>query len=437
MQAIPSDLLKVTSSRTEKGSFGNILERYYYGINPGGEPEPDFPKAGVELKSSAIRKLSNGSFSAKERLVLSLINYELEARKNFSGSSFLHKSAKIMLVSYLYQDQRPVVDHPVKIAKLLEFSQLPLAEQRIIEGDWQKIVAKIRAGKAHELSEGDTLYLGACTKAATSANRRRQAGGGPAAKPRAFSLKSAFMTALVRRELGITERDVEPIIKDVSALARKSFDEIIIERFRPYIGRSVAQIHAAVGRGLNKGAKNYYADLARRIMGVSGKKIEEFEKADIVMKTIQLKANGMPKECMSFPVFKYRNIVREVWDGADGETESDLRSYLQKRFFFVVYQCSGTCKKSEARTLNGVMFWTMPMADLDGPVKRVWKETVKRIKAGRADDLPKASESPVAHVRPHARNAQDTDITPQGRRVVKKCFWLDKKYIKKIVDELR
>jgi len=46
-----------------------------------------------------------------------------------------------------------------------------------------------------------------------------------------------------------------------------------------------------------------------------------------------------------------------------------------------------------------------------------------------------SSESSVAHVRPHARNAKDTELTPQGEQLVKKSFWLNQKYIAKIIAE--
>ena len=39
---------------------------------------------------------------------------------------------------------------------------------KIIKDDYEKIVRKIQNGRAHELSEGDTMYLGACTKGATA-----------------------------------------------------------------------------------------------------------------------------------------------------------------------------------------------------------------------------------------------------------------------------
>lgn len=35
---------------SRKGGLGNLLEREYFGYEPNSSPEPDFPKAGVELK---------------------------------------------------------------------------------------------------------------------------------------------------------------------------------------------------------------------------------------------------------------------------------------------------------------------------------------------------------------------------------------------------
>ena len=44
----------------------------------------------------------------------------------------------------------------------------------IIKKDWELINQKIKDGKAHELSEGDTFYLGACTKGSTAAKSLRK-----------------------------------------------------------------------------------------------------------------------------------------------------------------------------------------------------------------------------------------------------------------------
>lgn len=435
---IPAEMLKVTIGGHSRGSFGTILERYYYGITPPNETTPDFPEAGVELKSTPLKKLARGGYSAKERLVLNIINYEKEARQTFDTSSFLRKNADIMLVSYEHENGRAAVDHPVRIAQRLLFNELPERDRHIIEDDWEKIAQKIKAGQAHELSEGDTQYLGACTKAANATVTRTQTNGGPAAKPRAFSFKAGYMTVLLRQMLAPEEasEEFEPAIKDMEVLRTKTFEQEILDRFAPYSGKSVEEIQASVGKGLNSVSKDYYAMLARRMIGVKGKKIEEFEKAEIIMKTIQLRGDGMPKEDMSFPTFKFLDLIEEDWDAAvdDEKPESSFKEQLQKRFLFVIYQCEGDCKQGDKKRFVKSFFWTMPHDVLESEVRRVWLKATGAVKESDTSKLPKKSGSEVAHVRPHGRNAADTNTLPNGTEATKRCFWLDKKFIKKVID---
>lgn len=58
------------------------------------------------------------------------------------------------------------------------------------------IMNKIRNGKAHELSEADTLYLSACTKCANSKISCRSKIFEVKAKRRAFAFKNKYMTNL-------------------------------------------------------------------------------------------------------------------------------------------------------------------------------------------------------------------------------------------------
>lgn len=433
MKAIPVDKLEMLTGEHTKASFGHLLERYYYGINPGNESTPDFPDAGVELKSTPLKR-SGGSYAAKERLVLNIINYKKEAQvADFTTSSFLKKNAHIMLVAYEHGSERAVVDHPVRIARLMEFNRLSERDQRIIKEDWNRILKKIRAGKAHELSEGDTDYLSACTKAAKSTDRRQQAAGGPPAKPRAFSFKAGYMTVLLRQMLQPAEakKEYEAAV-NARVLAHKSLEDEIISRFHPFTGKSVGEIHKKVGYGLSPKSKDYFAMLARRMIGVKRKKIEEFEKAEISMKTVQLKGNGMPKEDMSFPAFKFRDVIKQDWDAADdSEKVSGFKEQLQKRFLFVVYQCDGDCKDDDNKKLLKAFFWTIPHEILNGEVREVWNKTIAAIKASDEGSLPKKSDSKVAHVRPHGRDAKDTDIFPNGKKATKRGFWLNSQFIEK------
>ena len=74
------------------------------------------------------------------------------------------KARLILLVYYLYQQEiNNRLDYRIDYVKLFA---PPEQDIKIIEHDFEVIVEKIRNGKAHELSEGDTLYLGAAPKAA-------------------------------------------------------------------------------------------------------------------------------------------------------------------------------------------------------------------------------------------------------------------------------
>ena len=99
-------------------------------------------------------------------------------------------------MSYEHLAGKPKGDFKIDEAVLFSFPEEDLA---VIERDWETIMNKIRAGKAHELSEGDTLYLAACTKGETAASVRRQPFSEVPAKQRAYSLKASYMTQILRK----------------------------------------------------------------------------------------------------------------------------------------------------------------------------------------------------------------------------------------------
>ena len=69
---------------------------------------------------------------------------------------------------------------------------------------------------------------------------------------------------------------------------------------------------------------------------------------------------------MSFPIFRFKELVEEDWEN------STFGNYLREtRFLFVVYKFD---ENGELR-LRGAQFWNMPYEDLEGNVRKVWKET--------------------------------------------------------------
>lgn len=164
--------------------------------------------------------------------------------------------------------------------------------------------------------------------------------------------------------------------------------------------------------------------LAKAILGVKNDRIEEFEKANVELKTVRLKPNGVPKESMSFKQIQFREIVSETWE------DSAWLEELTKRFFFVVFQydASGTLR------LRKVFFWAMPVSDLE-IARKFWLDTQMKIAAGDHANFIKESDDRICHVRPKGRDSSDRMLAPSGKLEKKMAYWLNSSYIKKVIDQ--
>ncbi len=424
---------EVAETKRNKGNLGQIIEEKFFHYACNSDSRADFHEAGVELKVTPYRINNNGTLSAKERLILTMIDYYQVVNEPFEESHFWNKSKLILLVYYLYMKEiKYNLDYKINYSKLFT---PPEQDLKIIRHDYYLIVSKIKEGKAHELSEGDTLYLGAAPKAATSKDRRKQPFSDELAKPRAFAFKNSYMTYVLNNYIVPGKSTYEPIIQDESV---DSFEDYVTEKIKHYYGYSVRDLCTEFDIEIEKKPKNLEAMLAYRILGIKGNHAEEFEKASVAVKTIRIGNNDRIKESMSFPTFKFKELINEEWD------DCTFGNYLREtRFLFVVYKFD---KDNELR-LRGCQFWNIPYDDLETHVKSVWEKTKKVVAEGlkitmvngvRKNNLPKASEDPVCHVRPHAQNANDTYELPDGRQYPKQCFWLNNTYIyDQINDELK
>ena len=431
-EAIGKKIKEIDATRrieTGKGAIGTVIEESWFGYRLNSTAEPDFPEAGVELKVTPYRRTSKG-ISAKERLVCNIIDYMSEHEKTFETSSFWHKCQKMLIMSYEYKEGVEKDDFSIDNAVLFAF---PDEYRAIIKSDWEKIVSKIRAGEAHLLTEGDTLYLAACTKGKDSNSVRDQPFSDIPAKQRAYSLKSSFMTNILRRYIFGYEDD-EKIIKDWRILETKPLEDIIAQKVSKYIGKTREELKSQFNIYTNP--RNLNMLIFSRMIGLAGdaERAHEFENANIIPKTICVEKDGNIKESMSFPAFKFCDIINETWE------DSELRNLIEPaKFLFVIFKKNDV----DEPVFERIKFWNIPAEDLE-EVKKVWERTVSIIKAGvqiktygqkTKNNLPKSTESYVAHVRPHARNKADTYPLPDGRELTKQCFWFNSAYVKKIIAE--
>ena len=402
-----TDIGHIESPQTRRGSYGNAIEEHYFKYQPNSDSAPDFAEVGLELKVTPMKK-AKGGLVAKERLVISMIDFDEVVDEDFEHSHFLKKASDILLISYLWEQDQDPLDYTVQLVEEWKIPEQDLAQ---IKQDWETVVDKVRLGRAHEISGSDTMYLEACTKAANSTVRRHQPYSDEPAKPRAWAFKASYMTAVE----GDLFARTESIERDESERNLALLD-LVRSRFSKFFGLSEAELSDMFE--LTK-SKDLCARITRNILGVSeDARIEEFEKAGIKPKTMRLRANGKPKEALSFPTFDYFTL--ETCDFED----SGFYEQLQQKYLFVLFREDD----SGVYRLWDVCFWQMPESDYP-EAKRCYDQMRANVKAGHAEISVRSCENRCCHVRPHARDASDVLPQPHGNPTVKKCFWLNQTYL--------
>ena len=412
----------------DKGSFGHIYEENVFEYALNNDSEPDFLEAGIELKVTPYKYNKNGTPVAKERLVLNIIDYMNEYKNEFITSHFWFKNNKIQIIWYLWEGDKKKEDFIITNQLLLNLSNSKDLKQ--IEEDWNYIIKKIREGKAHELSEADTMYLGACTKGANAQSLRKQPFSPVMAKQRAFCFKLSYMTQLVKKSIGVG-KDAEQILKGDESLS--DYIVSVINKYKNKTQKELMNIFS-----IDSNSKNLNSMLVCRMFGAKGQldQTDEFLKANIVPRTIRIEKNNRIKESMPFPAFEFNEIVKEEWDN------SEFRNILETtKFMFFIFKNNG-----EDYVFKGIKLWNMPEVIIENEVKKVWNNTKNILQTGsivkdisingiRTTNFPGMKDNDVCHVRPHARDAQDTFPLPVMDKMTgltnytKHCFWINSKYL--------
>ncbi len=422
-------------TKAGKGGIGQMVENLYFFLDTNNNPEADFSSAGMELKCTPLKLGKNNEYLIKERLVCGMINYCDVIKEDFEHSHFYLKCQLMLLMFYLYRKGHDNLDLEFIFSVLWK---LPEKDLLIIRQDYEIIIDKIRRGEAHLLSEGDTMYLGACRKGQKGDSLMTQPYSNEGAPRRAFSLKMAYMRTVLQYVVTSKEKAVTNFtlhkeqLVSVKDLATETFDDILLRRFKPYIGKEYHIIANELGVDISNNPKNKYAMIANSIAS-NGKysninRSEEFLKAGLTMKTIRIEYNGAIKEAMSFENIDYIEIAE-----CDNWLESRLYELFSSRFMFVVYREQQ--EGSEDYALDDVFFWTMPQADLS-LAENYWEHIRTNVINEQISQEYwwKAKDKKKFHVRPKAQKATDMAPTHTGGQAKKFCYWFNNDYVREIIN---
>lgn len=435
-----------------KGGLGQMIEKYYFHYDINSDPGPDFREAGLELKATGLKKIKTGDLQIKERLVCDMIDYKEVVNESFETSLFYLKCRIMLLIFYLYQ--KKVSKWDLKFIYTVIW-KLPENDLLIIKHDFEVIVDKIKRGEAHLLSEGDTEYLGACRKGNKGDKLREQPFSDILAPKRAFSLKPAYMRTILEYvkkngNSAVSNIEIAPVQNSLfttAQLRKKSFEELVIDRFKPWIGKSVNEIIEHYSPGLNVHAKdiNYVVSCLiasnGKLDGRGNNHIEstdEFKKSGIRFKTIPTYSSFNLKESMSFQNIDYQ----EVYDN-DNWIDSEVYELFTSRFLFLVFRHPNISSGSfhydyGPMILEKVFFWTMSQKDLK-VAEEYWEDIRHHV---LKDEIGlkyfwREEDHRLFHVRPKGtvNSYKDAAVNPNGGMADKMCYWFNKKYVKKIILE--
>lgn len=441
-----------SETRKGKGGLGQMVEELFFKYNINSDRDADFKDAGVELKCTPLLQTSSG-YRIKERLVCTMIDYFEIVSTDFANSHLLKKCRLMLLLFYLHKAGQQPYYYKFIFRALWS---LPEKDLLIIKQDYDTIAEKVRRGEAHLLSEGDTMYLGACRKGQKGDNLQKQPYSDQGAKKRAFSLKPAYMRYILQHIIdngqahfcnySLTDSHKLELVNQKD-LTKRTFEQIIIDRFSPYFGKNYVEICTMLGRPPHQ-SKNKYADIAALIasdntsMRLSS--AEEFIKSGITLKTVRIDQCGRPEESMSF-----RNIDYDEVYANDNWLESDTYELFTSRFMFAVFQkktdetieivrtTTGHTEHEPSYVLTKVFFWTMPQTDL-AVAEQYWDNIRQNVINNNIslNNFWSIADHRKFHVRPKGTKSSyhGAAHNPNGGTADKYCYWFNADFVKNIID---
>lgn len=412
-------LLKKPSK--DKGIFGKIIETGGYGYALNSNPAADFENLGIELKVTGYIKNTKG-YRAKERLSLSMIDYEKIIFEDYSFSKLLFKNKRLLMIWYEYEKGKDKSDFVITHYNLYDMSQ----DEEVLRNDFNLIKKKVLDGKAHLLSEGDTSYLGACTKGGAQSKPRKQPKSDILAKPRAFSLKNSYLTGIFHNLLE------SPMVLGGKNQALTALD-YLNDCYQDYFGQTQLEILNAITEKsyTDKIPKNIGKMISDAVVGKDEElktKHDLFTKTEFVIKNTSVDDKLYPLERLSFRNLRLSEF-ESLWE------ESEWKRYFEEvTVLLVCYEGKGV--KNGYRKLKEIKQITFTDNDLE--LFKLSYEKVREVicnKDIKSLPYPGSYEGQVLEIAPKGQGGDDVYNHFFDKDITKTCFMLSKEFMKMKINQ--
>lgn len=437
---VPND---VEIKKRNKGSVGNLIETYGFGIENNGIAEPDFITESVELKILPLEKRGN-TLKIKERTKICSINYKTLPLETWSESHARNKLKKILFIFTIHHnDPREAI---VKDYTLYSIEK----DESILKKDWLSTYEMVKSGNAHNLSESIANYL---SPSRSGSGGKKEDGtprdlidqyknAQPKALRRAFSLKTSYTNTIFQENV---------VRKKFSSLSEIEFngDEnevipFVLSKINFFTGQTIHEFANQNKLTLNKGKANN-AQLIRASLGLKGNhnNVREFRRLGLKIKVVPVNnITLMPFESMSFPRVKFSDVMdTDFWDSPLLEQIDNIiilpisREKRGERGGHEVLERAFICRltaeqleiiEEEYKLYQQFFIHIREVANKKLDTKRFWE-----------DNFIRSSNTKILHMRPHAKNKKDMDHSIQGVEYTKQSFWFNNDFIQTLIQASR
>lgn len=181
---------------------------------------------------------------------------------------------------------------------------------------------------------------------------------------------------------------------------------------------------------LNENKKNNYSisALIMRFLEKEGITLEDFR----VISVKRIKDEYSPLEAYPFASSTFSELYLNV-DYSDNTVikkyeDSILAKEIKKVFSVFVIE------KDEEQTIEKIFYLDeFSFKDYEESAKCVYEKTFNAFKEGNEDEFVKMSDDLNFHIRPKAKNADDTFEFSNGKEITKRTFWANKSLIKELL----
>lgn len=223
--------------------------------------------------------------------------------------------------------------------------------------------------------------------------RQQYYGDHTLAKKRNCCFKISYLNYVLKNYILQNSIPCESIIKED---IKTSFQEYVVSLINKHVGMTDKKLCKMYDRPYNNN-KAQWNDLTFRMLGIKGNHAAEFQKANIVVKTIRIEENEKNRENMSFAPFKFKELVQEEWE------DSKVFNYFDTtQFLFVVFK-----RVDDVYVLQKAKIWHMPYHDLN--------VTAYKLRNGFV----------IGNVE------RDAEKLPNGEWMTNQSFWLNREYVLK------